>query len=103
MTSDLVIFEEPHHQALELLSLQALASGDIATAFRLSDRRCRIKPLPEPHCYVLRGDALFRMGEKQAALGGIVRAIEIIRTILRQIAGCWHGATGLASMRRLLR
>jgi O-antigen biosynthesis protein len=92
MTSDLVIFEEPHHQALELLSLQALASGDIATAFRLSDRRCRIKPLPEPHCYVLRGDALFRMGEKQAALGDIVRAIEItpndIAANRRMLAWC---------------
>ncbi len=75
--SNLAIFEEPHHQTLELLSVRALASGDIATAFRLSDRRCRIKPTPEPHCYVLRADAQFRMGEKQAALADIARAIEI--------------------------
>jgi O-antigen biosynthesis protein len=77
MSSSLALFEEPHHQALELLSARALASGDIATAFRLSDRRCRIAPLAEPHCYLLRGDALFRMGEKQAALEDIARAIDI--------------------------
>jgi O-antigen biosynthesis protein len=77
MISDLKIFEEPHHQALEFLSVRALASGDIATAFRLSDRRCRIKPTPEPHCYVLRADAQFRMGDKRTALRDIARVIEI--------------------------
>jgi O-antigen biosynthesis protein len=77
MTSDLAFFDQPHHQALELLSARALARGDVPTAFRLSDRRCRIAPLPGPECYVLRGDALFRMGNRQAALADIARAIEI--------------------------
>jgi GT2 family glycosyltransferase len=77
MTSDVAIFNEPHHQALELLSAKALASGDIASAFKLSDRRCRIAPLAEPHCFVLRADALYRMGRKEDALADILRAIEI--------------------------
>jgi GT2 family glycosyltransferase len=75
--NDLAIFDEPHHQALELLSAKALASGDIAAAFRLSDRRCRIAPLAEPHCFVLRADALYRMGRKENALADIMRAIGI--------------------------
>jgi GT2 family glycosyltransferase len=77
MTSDLTAFQEPHHQTLELRSVQALASGDVAAAFRWSDRRCRIPPLAGPHCYVLRGDALFRLGNKVAALADIEYALEI--------------------------
>ena len=38
---------EPHHQELELLSALALEEGDVDAAYRLADRRCRIKPLPE--------------------------------------------------------
>jgi GT2 family glycosyltransferase len=67
----------PHHQALELLCTKALERGDVAAAYRLSDRRCRIRPLPEAHCYVLRAEALYRMGEEAAALADLATAIEI--------------------------
>ena len=83
---DLAIFAEPHHQALELLSAKALASGDIASAFQLSDRRCRIAPLAEPHCFVLRADALYRMGRKEDALADILRRSRLRRTTSRPIA-----------------
>ena len=71
------ILQEPHHQTLELLSARALASGDIASAFAFADRRCRIPPLAEPHCFILRADALYRMGERELAVRDIERAIEI--------------------------
>jgi GT2 family glycosyltransferase len=74
---DLSIFDEPHHQSLELLSARALANGDIPAAFRYADRRCRIPPLAEPHCFVLRAEALFRMGEKTMAISDLDRALAI--------------------------
>ena len=77
MADERTIFDEPHHQSLELLAAQALSDGNIATAFRLADRRCRILPIPEPHCYVLRGDASFQMGAKEAAIADIAKALEI--------------------------
>lgn len=49
----------------------------MATAFKLADRRCRILPLPEPHCFVLRAEALFQMGAKAAAVADLSRALEI--------------------------
>ncbi len=77
MAGDRTIFDEPHHQSLELLAAQALAEGNIAAAFKFADRRCRILPLPEPHCYVLRGEASFQMGAKAAAIADLTKAIEI--------------------------
>jgi GT2 family glycosyltransferase len=74
---DLEGFGGPHHQALELLCVKALARGDIETAYRLSDRRCRIRPLAEAHCFVLRAEALHRMGERAAALADLEAAIQI--------------------------
>ena len=74
---DLEGFGGPHHQALELLCVKALARGDIETAYRLSDRRCRIRPLAEAHCFVLRAEALYRMGERAAALADLEAAIQI--------------------------
>jgi O-antigen biosynthesis protein len=74
---DLEGFGGPHHQALELLCIKALARGDIETAYRLSDRRCRIRPLAEAHCFVLRAEALHRMGERAAALADLEAAIQI--------------------------
>jgi GT2 family glycosyltransferase len=68
---------EPHHQMLEMQSTRALASGDVAAAYRLSDRRCRIRPLPEAHSYVLRAEALNRMGERAAAIADLSTAIGI--------------------------
>ena len=71
------LFDEPHHQSLELLATQALADGNIATAFKFADRRCRILPVPEPHCFVLRSEALCRMGAKAAAIADLATALGI--------------------------
>lgn len=74
---DLERFGGPHHQALEVLCVKALERGDIEAAYRLSDRRCRIRPLAEAHCFVLRSEALYRMGERAAALADLDTAIQI--------------------------
>src|SRR6185437_2215156 len=71
------IFDEPHFQSLELLAARALAAGNAPTAFKFADRRCRILPLPEPHAYVLRAEASYRMGAVQAAITDLLKAIEI--------------------------
>jgi O-antigen biosynthesis protein len=70
-------FKEPHHQALEVLCVEALERGDLTAAYRLSDRRCRIRPLPDSHCFVLRAEALYRMGERAAAVADLATAIQI--------------------------
>jgi GT2 family glycosyltransferase len=67
----------PHHQELEVRSALALARGDAAAAFRLADRRCRIRPLPQCHSHVLRADALFRLGDRAAAVTDLVTALGI--------------------------
>jgi len=77
MADDCTIFDEPHYQSLELLAAQALAAGNIAAAFKFADRRCRIPPTPEPHCYVLRGEASYNLGNKAAAIADVARALEI--------------------------
>ena len=77
MVTDRTIFDKPHHQSLELLAMQALGNGKILTAFKFADRRCRILPDPEPHCYVLRSEAYFRMGAKAIAIADLAKAIEI--------------------------
>jgi O-antigen biosynthesis protein len=75
--SDIEPDKLPHHQELEVRSALALARGDVATAFRLADRRCRIRPLPQCHSHVLRADALFRMGDRVAAVADLVTALDI--------------------------
>src|SRR5579871_3564812 len=75
MTSDLTVFHEPHHQSLELGAARSLARGDFAAAYRLADRRCRIAPKPEPHCFVLRADALFGLQKRGAAIADIARVL----------------------------
>ena len=77
MENGRTIFDEPHHQSLELLAAQALADGNAKAAFRFADRRCRVLPVPEPHCFVLRGEASFKMGAKLAAIADIEKALEI--------------------------
>ena len=77
MAGNCTIFDEPHYQSLEFLAAQALAEGNLATAFRFADRRCRILPMPESHSYVLRADASFRMGAKTNAIADLVTALEI--------------------------
>ena len=60
-----------------MLSAKALERGDLAAAYRLSDRRCRIPPLPDPHCFVLRAEALYRMGDRAAAIDNLLLALRI--------------------------
>ena len=56
---------------------QGAETGRLETAYRLSDRRCRIRPLAEAHCFVLRSEALYRMGERAAAVADLETAIQI--------------------------
>jgi len=68
---------EPHHQCLEMHCAEALQRGDPDAAYRLADRRCRIRPLPDAHCFVLRAEALYRIGERAAAIEDLEAALEI--------------------------
>ena len=77
MATERLTFDEPHYQSLELLATQALAGGDPRTAFKLADRRCRIPPEPQAHCFILRGEALHQMGAKDAATRDIETALEL--------------------------
>ncbi|MDR3465910.1 MAG: glycosyltransferase [Xanthobacteraceae bacterium] len=70
-------FDGPRHQELELQCAAALARGDIAQAFAFADRRCRLMPLADAHCYVLRADALHAMGHDDAALADLATALAI--------------------------
>jgi tetratricopeptide (TPR) repeat protein len=74
--SGTTIFDEPHHLALELLAAKALADNNAERAFELSDRRCRIRPTPQPHCYLLRAEASFRLGQKSYALDDLGKVLE---------------------------
>jgi O-antigen biosynthesis protein len=74
---DLAIFDEPHHQSLELAAARALASGEITMAFILADRRCRIAPAPGAHCHVLRAEACYRLGDTTAAIADLEAALDI--------------------------
>jgi GT2 family glycosyltransferase len=75
MLRDRTIFDEPHHQSLELLAVEALGRGDAVRAFKLADRRCRILPPPEPHSHIIRADASYQMGDQAAALSDIANAL----------------------------
>ena len=77
MTDERTIFDEPHHQSLEFLAARALVERSFATAFKFADRRCRILPAPEPHSYVLRGEACYYLGAKTAAIADVAKALEI--------------------------
>src|ERR1700722_7177480 len=77
MAVDRTIFDEPHYESLELLAAVALADGNIVPAFKLADRRCRIAPVPEAHCYVLRGEASYQMGAKADAIADMAKALDI--------------------------
>src|SRR5580704_2578836 len=77
MALDRTIFDEPHYESLELLAAVALADGNAEPAFMLADRRCRIAPVPEAHCYVLRGEASYQMGAKADAIADMAKALDI--------------------------
>src|SRR5579862_6613210 len=67
----------PHYQALETLAARALANGNFAGAFWLADRRCRIEPPALAHCFVLRAEAAYRIGNAHAAIADLETALEI--------------------------
>ena len=79
MQYDRTIFDEPHHQSLELLAVRALAAGDAATAFAYADRRCRVAPSAKrPHNYTFAAaEALFQMGDRTAAVADLAVALEL--------------------------
>jgi GT2 family glycosyltransferase len=66
-----------HHQALETLAANALAAKDFVAAFKYADRRCRIGPAALAHCYVLRAEAAYNIGETNAALSDLKIALGI--------------------------
>jgi GT2 family glycosyltransferase len=66
-----------HHQALEMLATQALAEGDAAKAFALADRRCRIRPAPEAHSFVLRAETHHRLGRIRFAIADLEAALAV--------------------------
>jgi GT2 family glycosyltransferase len=102
---DITGLAAPHHQALEILSASALARGDVKAAFRLSDRRCRIRPFPEAHSYVLRAEALRQMGETGAALEDLERACAIAPDDLaanRRLLAWGHAQQKLAAAKALI-
>jgi O-antigen biosynthesis protein len=65
-----------HASALTLLAARCLSIGHDHAAWMLADRRCRVAPLPQPLDFVLRAELLFRLGDKDAALADIARALE---------------------------
>jgi GT2 family glycosyltransferase len=71
------ILAEPHHLALELAAARLLAAGKHRAALMVADRRCRIAPPPDARSFVLRADALFGLGDRQAALRDLAMALDI--------------------------
>jgi GT2 family glycosyltransferase len=63
------------HVALERLAAQALTAEDFVTAFKYADRRCRVEPPPAAHCFVLRGEANWKLGRTEAALADLTEAL----------------------------
>lgn len=76
-TQELIYSRHSHHQTLETLAAKALAEGDFAAAFQFADRRCRIAPPPLAHCYVLRAEAAYRLGDQAGALADLALALKI--------------------------
>jgi O-antigen biosynthesis protein len=68
----------PHDQALEVLSAKALAAREYLAAYLLADRRCRIDPPALSHCYVLRAEASFNLGDTIAARSDLLEALQIV-------------------------
>lgn len=106
MLSDLILLDaERHFEALELLSVQKLSSGDIAEAFKLADRRCRIPPMAKAYHYTLRGEISYRMGFPDAACADVARAIELAPDDLaanRRMLAWGEGEAQIVAARRLV-
>jgi GT2 family glycosyltransferase len=75
--NELITSKSPHHQALETLAANALAAKDFSAAFQYADRRCRSEPAALAHCYVLRAEAAYNIGDVNTALSDLKTAIEI--------------------------
>ena len=68
---------EEHPGALERASMAALLSGDLLSAFRTADRRCRILPVAQARHFTLRAEIAYRRGLFEAACADITRALEL--------------------------
>jgi len=82
MTIDLrqdarLLTPQSHPDALESGAAKALRDGDYLTAFKFADRRCRISPAPQSHCYVLRAEAAHQLGNADLAQADLAMAIEL--------------------------
>ncbi len=79
MTFESAFFDKDLHTlALERACLNALEIGNVSTALRLIDRRCRIKPLADAHHFVLRAEMIIKNGlNRSLALADIRRALAI--------------------------
>jgi tetratricopeptide (TPR) repeat protein len=66
-----------HHLMLERRAALALTARDFLTALTYADRRCRIEPPPTSHCFVLRAEAAWRLGRREAALDDLAEALAI--------------------------
>jgi len=73
----LLLDHEIHHDALALFGARALQDGDPETAFRLADRRCRVRPFAGPEHFVLRAEAAWRLGHQEIAINSLRAALEI--------------------------
>ncbi|MBN8993914.1 MAG: glycosyltransferase family 2 protein [Rhizobiales bacterium] len=94
-----------HHQALEVLAARALAEGDAEAAFALADRRCRIRPAPEAHSFVLRAEIHFHLGRRRFALGDIEQALAVAPGDVaanRRMLAWGRGSARLQAARMLL-
>lgn len=87
---ELTFSRHSHHQTLENIAASALADGDFATAFKFADRRCRIEPPPLAHCFVLRADAAYKLGDHAGAMADLDAALQIapddLAALRRQLA-----------------
>src|SRR5215469_5469633 len=67
----------PHHLVLERLAAAALGAGDYRSALQYSERRCRISPTPLAHCFVMRAEARWHLGDQKSALADLNQALII--------------------------
>jgi len=101
----MLLDEERHSAALESLALQRLAAGDLTQAFKLADRRCRIPPIAKAHHYTLRGEICHQLGDAEAAIADVARALELAPNNVsanRRMLAWSESATKVDAARRLL-
>src|SRR5215218_5032318 len=65
-----------HYQALSSAAAEALVQGNLLKALAFADRRCRIPPAIVADDYVLRAEALHRLGHVEAALKDVALALD---------------------------